>query len=114
VETGDCIKTGQGGKHLNTFEYFHIYKKISKDNLHMSDTYKATHNPHLRYYTNSSLDSSTHAQSKGINAETITQNATPCGGGIEYLHHSPVSSKRRQKGTPVPGVKTGPSFSWGI
>jgi hypothetical protein len=27
----------------------------------------------------------------------------PCGGGLEYLHHSPASRKRRQKGNPVPG-----------
>jgi hypothetical protein len=27
----------------------------------------------------------------------------PCGGGIEYLHRSPASRKRRQKGNPVPG-----------
>jgi hypothetical protein len=30
----------------------------------------------------------------------------PCGGGIEYLHRSPASSKRRRKG-PVPGVYLG-------
>jgi hypothetical protein len=31
---------------------------------------------------------------------------TPCGGGLEYIHCSPASRKRRQKGTqchPVPG-----------
>jgi hypothetical protein len=27
----------------------------------------------------------------------------PCGGGIEYLHRSPASRKRRRKGNPVPG-----------
>jgi hypothetical protein len=26
----------------------------------------------------------------------------PCGGGLEHLHLSPVSSKRRRKGNPVP------------
>jgi hypothetical protein len=31
----------------------------------------------------------------------------PCGGGLEYLHPSPESRKRRQKGTPVPGGKLG-------
>jgi hypothetical protein len=31
----------------------------------------------------------------------------PCGGGIEYLHRSPVSHKRWQKGNPVPGVYLG-------
>jgi predicted nucleic acid-binding Zn ribbon protein len=29
---------------------------------------------------------------------------SPCGGGIEYLHLSPVSRIRRRKGNPVPGV----------
>jgi hypothetical protein len=28
-------------------------------------------------------------------------------GGIEYIHHSPASRKRRQKGNPVPGVYLG-------
>jgi hypothetical protein len=30
-----------------------------------------------------------------------------CGGGLEYLHSSPASRKRRQKGNPVPGVYLG-------
>jgi hypothetical protein len=38
----------------------------------------------------------------------------PCGGGLEYLHRSPASRKRRQKGNPVPGGITGPPCSWGI
>jgi hypothetical protein len=38
----------------------------------------------------------------------------PCGGGIEYLHRSPVSRKRRRTGNPVPGGTTGPPCSWGI
>jgi hypothetical protein len=38
---------------------------------------------------------------------------TPCGGGLEYLHRSPTSRKRRQKGNPVPGGITGPPCSWG-
>jgi hypothetical protein len=37
----------------------------------------------------------------------------PCGGGFEYLHRSPASSKRRRKGNPVPGGITGPPCSWG-
>jgi hypothetical protein len=28
-------------------------------------------------------------------------------GGLEYLHHSPASCRRQQKGNPVPGVITG-------
>jgi hypothetical protein len=28
---------------------------------------------------------------------------TPCGGELEYLHRSPATRKRRQKGNPVPG-----------
>jgi hypothetical protein len=38
----------------------------------------------------------------------------PCGGGLEYLHRSPASRKRRQKGNPVPGGITGPPCSWGL
>jgi hypothetical protein len=35
-------------------------------------------------------------------------------GGLEYLHRSPVSRKRRRKGNTVPGGITGPPCSWGI
>jgi hypothetical protein len=38
MDTVDIIKTGKKGKHLNTLEKYHIYR-ISKDNLHMNDTY---------------------------------------------------------------------------
>jgi hypothetical protein len=38
----------------------------------------------------------------------------PCGGGLEYLHRSPASRKRLQKGNPLPGGITGPLCSWGI
>jgi hypothetical protein len=31
----------------------------------------------------------------------------PCGDGLEYLHRSLASRKRRQKGNPVPGVQLG-------
>jgi hypothetical protein len=34
----DVIKIEKKGKHLNTLEKYHIHK-ISKDRLHMSDTY---------------------------------------------------------------------------
>jgi hypothetical protein len=37
----------------------------------------------------------------------------PYGGMVEYLHHSPVSCRRRRKGNPVPGVITRPPGSWG-
>jgi hypothetical protein len=40
-----------------------------------------------------------------FNLDPQTQNQ--CGGGLEQLHHSPVSRKRRQKGNPVPGVQLG-------
>jgi hypothetical protein len=43
-DTMDVITTGWKGKHLNTLEMNHIYR-ISKDNLHMNDTYINTHNP---------------------------------------------------------------------
>jgi hypothetical protein len=34
----DAVTTGRKGKYLNTLEWYHIYR-ISKDNLHMNDTY---------------------------------------------------------------------------
>jgi hypothetical protein len=34
--------------------------------------------------------------------------------GLEYLHRSPDSRKRRRKGNPVPGGITGRPCSWGI
>jgi hypothetical protein len=37
----------------------------------------------------------------------------PCGGGLEYLHRSPASSDRRQKGNPVPGDISGPPVPGG-
>jgi hypothetical protein len=36
------------------------------------------------------------------------------GGGLEYLHRSLATRKRRQKGNPAPGDITGPPCSWGI
>jgi hypothetical protein len=38
--------------------------------------------------------------------------SAPCGGGLEYLHRSPASRKRRQKGNPVSNetVKFGLKF----
>jgi hypothetical protein len=38
----------------------------------------------------------------------------PLGGGFEYLHCSPASHRRGQKGNPVPGGITGPLCTWGI
>jgi hypothetical protein len=43
-DTMDIITTRRKGKHLNTLENYHIYR-ISKDNLHMNDTYNDTHKP---------------------------------------------------------------------
>jgi hypothetical protein len=37
-----------------------------------------------------------------------------CGGGLEYIHRSSASRKRRPKGNPVHGGITGPPCSWGI
>jgi hypothetical protein len=42
--TMDVVTTGRKGEHLNTLERYHIYR-ISRDNLHMNDTYNDTHNP---------------------------------------------------------------------
>jgi hypothetical protein len=37
-----------------------------------------------------------------------------CGGGLQYLHRSPASRRRRRgKGNPVPGGITGPPCHWG-
>jgi hypothetical protein len=33
----------------------------------------------------------------------LLDEASPCGGWLEYLHRSPASRRRRQKGSPVPG-----------
>jgi hypothetical protein len=34
------------------------------------------------------------------------------GGRLEYLHHNPVSRRRRRKGNPVPGGITRPPYHW--
>jgi hypothetical protein len=33
----------------------------------------------------------------------VSPHSSPCGGGLGYLHRSPVSRRRRRKGNPVPG-----------
>jgi hypothetical protein len=38
TDTTDIIKQGEKGKHLNTFEKYHIHK-ISENNLHVDGTY---------------------------------------------------------------------------
>jgi hypothetical protein len=40
----DVIRIGRKGRHLNTFEKYHIYK-ISRNNLHMNETHMGMHNP---------------------------------------------------------------------
>jgi hypothetical protein len=37
----------------------------------------------------------------------------PCGGGLECIHRSPVSNRKRRKGKPMPGGITGPPYHWG-
>jgi hypothetical protein len=44
ADTMDVITAGKKGKYLNTLERYYIYK-ISKDNLHINDTYIDIHNP---------------------------------------------------------------------
>jgi hypothetical protein len=44
----------------------------------------------------------------------LSPQLVPCGGGVEYLHRSPESRRRRRNGNPVPGGITGPPCSWGI
>jgi hypothetical protein len=41
-------------------------------------------------------------------------NRRPCGGGVEYLHRSSASRRRRRKWNPLPGGITGPPSPWGI
>jgi hypothetical protein len=50
TDTMDIIKTGRKGKHLNTLEKYHICR-ISKDNLHMNDTYIDTYETLHELYT---------------------------------------------------------------
>jgi hypothetical protein len=88
----DILHIERRGPLMNTLERFHIYS-FSKENLQMNDTYADTHNP-------------IHTQWQ--------QTRDPCGGGLEYLHRSPASRMRRQKGNPVPGGITGPPCSWEI
>jgi hypothetical protein len=45
TDTMDIIRIGWKGRHLNTLEKYHIYK-ISKNNLHMSETHKNAQ-PHI-------------------------------------------------------------------
>jgi hypothetical protein len=44
----------------------------------------------------------------------IDINTPPCGGGLEYLHRSTDSHRRRPKGNPVPGdvLVTVPPSHW--
>jgi hypothetical protein len=44
ADTMEIIRTGRKGRHLNTLEKCHIHR-ISKNNLHMNDTYVDTHTP---------------------------------------------------------------------
>jgi hypothetical protein len=44
TDTMDVKRTARKGRHLNTLEKYHIYK-ISRNNLHMNNTYIDTHNP---------------------------------------------------------------------
>jgi hypothetical protein len=45
---------------------------------------------------------------------TIAYGLCRAGGGVEYLHSSPESRRRRSKGNPVPGYITGSPCSCGI
>jgi hypothetical protein len=44
TNTMQITKIERKGKHLNTLEKYHIYK-ISKEKIHMNDTYDDTYNP---------------------------------------------------------------------
>jgi hypothetical protein len=43
TDTMGVIRIGRKNKHLNNLERYHIYK-ISRNNLHMNDTYIEEHN----------------------------------------------------------------------
>jgi hypothetical protein len=44
TDTMAVIRIGRKGRHLNTLEKYHIYE-ISRNNLHMTETYIELHNP---------------------------------------------------------------------
>jgi hypothetical protein len=44
----------------------------------------------------------------------VTGKHVPRGGGLEYLHCSSASRRRRRGGNPMPGGITGPPSRWGI
>jgi hypothetical protein len=44
TNTTEVLKTEKKGKHLNTLEKYHLYKR-NKDGLRMNDTYIDTHDP---------------------------------------------------------------------
>jgi hypothetical protein len=44
TDTMDIVRTAKKGKHLNTLERYHMYR-LSREKLHMNDTYIDTHNP---------------------------------------------------------------------
>jgi hypothetical protein len=48
------------------------------------------------------------------NLELVLERVNPCGGGLEYLHRSPASRKRRCERNPVPGGITGPPYWVGM
>jgi hypothetical protein len=50
-DTLDILHIERKGPLMNTLEWFHIYK-LSKENMHMNDTYADTYNPIFNLITN--------------------------------------------------------------
>jgi hypothetical protein len=55
-----------------------------------------------------------HQRRKAFDKKILHHTKLKCGGGLQYLHRSPASRRRRRKGNPVPGGITGPPCSRGI
>jgi hypothetical protein len=50
MDTMDVIMIGRKSRHLNTLEWYHIYK-ISSNNLHENDAHIEAYNPIFRTQT---------------------------------------------------------------
>jgi hypothetical protein len=76
------------------------------------ETFRAGFPPHFSFANRASSRDMAYITSvfkdkvTGLCKEFIER--SPCGGGLEYLHRSPTSRRRRRNGNPVPGGITGP------
>jgi hypothetical protein len=60
------------------------------------------------------IPNATFAKRSGEALYTVSWDLIPPGGGVEYLHRSLASRRRRRKGNPAPRGITGQSYSWGV